>query len=111
MPVRAEPMTNSQVDAEIIAQLERHGEAQARLMIASGAFPTQHNVLALKWLAEKDQEARRRNAADQAEQNRIARSSQTAAWVAAIAAIVAAILAATAAIIAYLSWVHPHQPS
>jgi len=81
-------------DAELIAQLERHGEAQVRLLISSGGFPTQLNIMALKWLSEKDQESRHRNEVSQASQMRTALSAKKAAWIAAIAAIIAAILAA-----------------
>jgi hypothetical protein len=54
--------------------------------MASGGLPTQHNVTALEWLAEKHQEAARLAAASQAEQIEIARSAKDAAWAAARAA-------------------------
>ena len=101
-------MSDPTYHEQIIANLERHGEAQVRLMIASGGFPTQLNATVLQWLSEKDREARRRNEASQAEQDMTAQSAKKAAWIAAIAAIVAAIVAIVASVISYLAWIYPH---
>jgi hypothetical protein len=79
-------MSGTPSEADIVAQLERHGEAQVRLLIASGQYPTPLNRIALKWLAEKDQEARTRNDASQSEQTEIAREAKNAAVLAASAA-------------------------
>ena len=54
----------------IIAQLEEQAEAQVRLRMASGGYPTQLNYTIYKWLAKKDQESRERNDASQASQMR-----------------------------------------
>ena len=104
-------MSESGDDPTIIAQLERQGEAQVRVLIASGQYPTQLIQTAVRWLAKKDQEARVRNDASQIEQNQTARSAKKAAWIAAIAAIAAAIVAIMAAVIAAIAWIYPRAPS
>jgi hypothetical protein len=96
-------------DEAQLAQLEKLGEAQVRLMISSGGFPTHLNVMALGWLSEKDQESRRRNEASQSSQMRTALSAKKAAWIAAIAAIAAAVTAIIGTIVTYIAWLFPHH--
>jgi hypothetical protein len=106
------PLSDVQPDDStvlVLNQLEKMGEAQVRLLMSSGGLPTQHNATIIKWLAEKDQESRRRNEASQTEQSQTARSAKKAAWIAAIAAITAAVVAIIAAAIAYLSWIFPRH--
>jgi hypothetical protein len=76
-------------DEKIIAQLEQHGEAQVRLLISSGSFPTHLNTLAVKWLKQKDEEAQQRSEAYQNSQMHATLSARNAAWVAAVAALLA----------------------
>jgi hypothetical protein len=57
-------------------------------------------VSALIWLAEIDEEARKRTEALQAEQTRLAENTLKAAWIAARAAIIAVI-------VGILAWIHP----
>ena len=63
--------------------LEQLGEAQVRLIIASGRFEPPLGDSAMEWLAEIDEEARKRTEALQAEQTRLNKSTRLAAWIAA----------------------------
>ena len=91
----------------LLARLEKLGVAQVRLLHQTGGWATSAHQTVITWLAEKDQEERRRNEASQSEQSQTARSAKNAAWIAAIAAIVAAVVAIIAAVISYLAWVRP----
>lgn len=75
-------------------QFEDMGEAAVRQLCNGNLWPTGHptQVSALIWLAEVDEEARKRNEALQAEQSRLGKSTRRAAWIAAIAAIVGIIV-------------------
>ena len=42
--------------AEFEARLETMGVEGVRMMMASGGFPTNHNVVIFEWLAAKTQE-------------------------------------------------------
>ena len=71
---------------QAIQRLEELGSNQVRLMMQSGALPTQWTNVAVDWLAQKDQEEIRRNDASQSEQIEIARLASSAAERAAVAA-------------------------
>jgi hypothetical protein len=94
-------------DAQLLAHLESKGAAHVRVLLSSGGWPTTQYPTIIKWLAEQDQEERRRSEASQREQAEIARSAKKAAWIAAIAAIVAAIVAIIAVVITWLAWLWP----
>ena len=96
---RSQPMSGATGD-RLRARLESLGAAQVRTMLQSGGFPTQDHVSIVEWLAEKDQEERRRNDASQTEMSQTARSAKNAAWIAAIAAIAAAIMAIVSVVMA-----------
>jgi hypothetical protein len=90
-------------DAEQLARFEAWGTAEVRLLVESGRLNPSNERLAIKWLAQKYQEADRRNEASQAEQAAMARSAREAAWEAVRAAKTAnriAIIAVAIAIIA-----------
>jgi hypothetical protein len=73
-------------DSEQLARFEEMGEAAVSLIVRTSGFATTNQRLAIKWLAQKDQESERRREASQAEQIDIARSAKDAAWAAARAA-------------------------
>jgi hypothetical protein len=79
------------------AELERLGEEEVSLRIATGKYRDVHQKksLAEEWLRLKDHERsesrHRASLASNAESLRIARSAKNAAWIAAIAATIAAI--------------------
>lgn len=52
-------------EAEIRAQLETHGVAQVRILLGNSGLPTVFHPVALRWLAEKDQETEERSTASQ----------------------------------------------
>ena len=92
------------------------GEEAARILLHTAGFTIAHQRLAIKWLAQKDQESARRREASQAEQIDIARSAKDAAWEAARAAnkantiaTVAVVMAITAIIISTFAWIYPHR--
>ena len=86
---------------------ERMGVEKVRTLVHTGGLPTQRQLSAVNWLAEKDRESRLRSEASQAEQSLTARSAKKAAWIAAIAAIIAVPLAIISIVIACLSWLYP----
>ena len=92
---------------EQFAHFETMGEEHVRDMAQQWQGPMQ--MLAYKWLKQKDQESRRRNEASQAEQARTARIAKNAAVAAAIAAIIAVPLAIIAIIISTLTWLYPRR--
>jgi hypothetical protein len=67
-------------DSEQLARFEEMGEEAVRIHVHTFSFNTAHQRLAIKWLAQKDQELERRRDASQAEQIDIARSAKDAAW-------------------------------
>jgi len=87
------------ISEEDRARLEKLGEARVRLQIKGVGFSLPFQISALEWLAERDDEARKRNEYSQSEQIDIARSAKDAAWEAARAARTANKIA-TAALIA-----------
>jgi hypothetical protein len=93
---------------QAIARLEELGEAQVRLLMSSGDWPSAWQQITLRWLAKKEAASRARSEVSQVEQDRTARSAKKAAWIAAIAAIVAAVIAIVSAVIAWIAWRWPH---
>ena len=87
--------------------LEQLGEAQVRLIIASGRFEPPFGDLARQWLAEIDEEARKHTEALQAEQTRFNKSTDMAAWVAAYASIGAIVVGVIGIIVGILLWMYP----
>lgn len=73
-------------DANILAHLKKMGEKQVRLLLSNGSMPLPFHPVALKWLADTDQELERLRETSKAEQIEIARSAKDAAWTAARAA-------------------------
>ena len=63
-------------DSEQLARFEEMGEEAVRIHVHTFSFNTAHQRLAIKWLAQKDQELERRRDASQAEQIDIARSAK-----------------------------------
>ena len=92
-------------------RFEQLGAAQVWTMLDTGSLPSAWTAVAFEWLSEQDMADRAASNATIAEQARLARSANRAAWIAAVAAIVAAIIAIVAAVIAYFAWVFPHAPS
>jgi hypothetical protein len=95
---------------EQLTRFEEMGEDAVRILAYTQRFTTKNQRLAIKWLAQKDQESERRREASQAEQINIARSAKDAAWAAssvaeraAAAAEKANIRATTALVIAAIS--------
>jgi len=92
-------------DSDQIAYFERIGSEAVRHHLYNAGFNLRIQALAIKWLAEKDQDAGRLRDANQAEQIALARSADKAAWTAARQAkiankiAIAALVAATIAII------------
>lgn len=72
--------------------VERMGPDYIRYLLSSGGLPTYMNGVAAQYLAEVDQAANKQTAEYRNEQDRIARSTRTAGWIAAVAAIAAALL-------------------
>jgi hypothetical protein len=70
-------------DGEQFARFEEMGEEAVRILAYTAGFATTNQRLAIKWLAQKDQESERRRDASQAEQIDLARSANDAAWEAA----------------------------
>jgi hypothetical protein len=98
------------IDETIRKNLEMHGAAQVRIMILSGGLPQHWTNQVIEWLSEQDGAERVATSALIAEQARVARSADRAAWTAAIAAIIAAIVATIGAVITYIAWIFPHAP-
>jgi hypothetical protein len=103
-------------DNEQLARFEEMGEDAVRILAYTKRFTTPNQRLAIKWLAQKDQESERRKEASQAEQIAIARSAKDAAWEAARAANKANTIAATAVamaiiaiIISAFAWIYPRH--
>jgi len=106
--------------ARMRLQFENLGVEQVRTLMMSGGLVTQHNVTALEWLAEKDQEASRLTAASQAEMAATASRAVAAAERAATAAeaqartakqalttaIIATAIAAVALIMSIIAYFH-----
>ena len=82
-------------------RFEEMGEAYLRLiMTTSGGFDSPSGDAAREWLAEREEAARERTEALQAEQTRLAQSTLRAAWI--------AIYAALGAIaVTILAWIFP----
>jgi hypothetical protein len=88
-------------------QFEDVGEAFVRQACNGNFYPNGHDgsphpmkVAALIWLAEIDEEARKRTEALQASEMALARSTLKAAWIAAGAAIIAIV-------VGILTWLFP----
>jgi hypothetical protein len=103
-------------DSEQLARFEEMGEDAVRIHVHTFSFNTAHQRLAIKWLAQKDQELERRRDASQAEQIDIARSAKDAAWEAARAAnkantiaAIAVAMAMVAIIISAFAWIYPRR--
>jgi|HubBroStandDraft_6_1064221.scaffolds.fasta_scaffold1949551_1 hypothetical protein len=103
-------------DSKQLADFERMGEAAVRTDINNDCFPHSVRALAIKWLAQKDQELERRRDTSQAEQIDIARSAKDAALEAARAAnkantiaTIAVAMAIIAIIISTFAWIYPHH--
>jgi hypothetical protein len=96
-------------EKEIWRRLDDMGLAEVRLrfpeQIAGPWYP-----VAIKWLAHKEDEERKRNEASTEAQMRIALRANKIAMIAAIAAIAAAIMAIVAIVISYLAWMYPRSP-
>jgi hypothetical protein len=85
---------------ECRARFEQMGEWEVRMLIATTHEFGDDTALAHRWLEEKDQEARLRNEALQAEQRQIARTTKNVA-------IAAAVLAGLGLVISALAWLYP----
>jgi hypothetical protein len=103
-------------DGEQFARFEEMGEEAVRILAYTAGFATTNQRLAIKWLAQKDQESERRRDASQAEQIDLARSANDAAWEAARAAktantiaIIAVVIAIVAIIMSTFAWIYPHH--
>jgi hypothetical protein len=101
-------------DNEQLARFEEMGEDAVRILVHTRRFTTPNQRLAIKWLAQKDQESERRREASKAEQLDIARSAKDAAWEAAraankanIIAAIAVVMAIIAIIISTFDWIYP----
>lgn len=88
-----------------IAEFERRGPAEVRMLFETHRYNTDVADLAMRWLLEKDRKAAEAKAragaeADAArqreadEQKRIARSTLWAAWIAAVVAAIGVVFAA-----------------
>ncbi len=104
---------NQEQEAVFRDRLETMGVNQVRGLVSTpGHFNAAYQLMAVKWIAEKDQESERLSKVSQAEQIEIARSAKDAAWEAAraartankiaAAALVAAVIAITVSIISLL---------
>jgi uncharacterized membrane protein len=103
-------------DREQLARFEEMGEEAVRIHVHTFSFNTAHQRLAIKWLAQKDQELERRRDASQAEQIDISRSAKDAAWEAARAAnkantiaTIAVVMAIIAIITSTFAWIYPRH--
>ena len=96
-------------DSEQLARFEEMGEETVRLHVQTFGFAITNHRLAIKWLAQKDQESKRRNEAAHLEQNLTARTAKNGAIVAAIAATITIPLAIIAIVISTLAWIYPHR--
>jgi hypothetical protein len=84
-------------DSEQLSLFESMGAHEVRGLVQAHRLNAINERLAIKWLAEKDQESARLSEASQVEQIDIARSAKEAAWAAARAAERAATAAERAA--------------
>jgi hypothetical protein len=73
-------------NSKLLDHFERMGQDAVRMHISNAGFNHSVQPLAIKWLAERDQESERLREVSQAEQIDIARSAKDAAWAAARAA-------------------------
>jgi hypothetical protein len=96
-------------DSEQSARFEEMGEEAVRIHALTAGFSTTNQRLAIKWLAQKDQESKRRNEAAHLEQNRTARIAKNAAIVAAIAATIAVPLAIISIVISIRALIYLHR--
>jgi hypothetical protein len=71
----------------------RNSVSQIRTLNATGGLPTTWNLKVAKWLAEKEEEEQRKQAAFQAEQARVNLNMKRAAWAAVYAACAGVIVA------------------
>jgi hypothetical protein len=76
----------SEDNEEFLAYLEELGEAQVRLLMLNDDLPLSLLHVTRKWLADKDLESERLEAASTGKQIEIARSASEAAWTATRAA-------------------------
>ena len=88
---------------EQFRRFEEMGEKKVRLLLETKQLNRTVTLLAVEWLAPKDQELVRLREASQAEQTEIARSDKDAAWAAARAAQKANTTATIALVIATIS--------
>jgi len=96
-------------DSEQLARFEEMGEVAVSLYLLTAKFTITTQILAIKWLSQRDQESKRRKESAHLEQNRTARTAKTAAIVAAIAATITIPLAIISIVISILAWIHPHR--
>ena len=90
------------ISDECRARFEKMGEWEVRMRIATTYEFGDDTQFAYRWLEEKDQEARLRNEALQAEERRVARTTKNVA-------IAAAVLAGLGLVISVLAWLFPHH--
>jgi hypothetical protein len=90
-------------DNEQLTRFEEMGEDAVRILAYTKRFTTTNQRLAIKWLAQKDQESERRREASKAEQIDIVRSAKDAALEAARAANKANTIAAIAVVMAIVA--------
>ena len=105
-------------EREQFRHFEEMGEQKVRLLLETKQLNRTVTLLAVEWLAPKDQELARLREASQAEQAETARSAKDAAWAAAreahhanTRATIALIIAAISAIIAVVSMWIVHSDS
>ena len=96
-------------DSEQFARFEEMGEEAVRIHALTDGFGTTNQRLAIKWLAQKDQESKRRNEAAHLEQNRTARIAKNAAIAATIAATIAVSLAIISIVISIRALIYQHR--
>ena len=96
-----------QISSEQRKQFEGMGVEAVRQFVSGNVWPRAQDgsahpmtVSALIWLAEQDEDSRKRTEALQAEQTRLNKSTLMAAWIAAGAAIIAVV-------VTILAWIFP----
>jgi hypothetical protein len=97
-------------DQDQINRFDQMGEQKVRLLLENKKLNRAVTLLAIGWLAPKDQELVRLRDSSQAEQAETARSAKDAAWAAARAAQRANAIATIALIIAAISVIIAMRP-
>ncbi|MFN4284084.1 MAG: hypothetical protein ACK4NA_15725 [Alphaproteobacteria bacterium] len=95
-------------NAEFIAQLEKYGAPQVRLMMAAGELGF-NKLAVLKWLKDKDEETQKQIEDDRALNMRIALSAKKAAWIAVYASLFAAFIGLAATVLTFVAWMWPQN--